>query len=241
MSNYRKLDGFKNSKYIIKEDLVDYIKKSTDYEKDSSIRWAIHELVKSGEVTKVDSKHFYKGQLKDYSPKVETKEKKVIKKHIKEKYPNLDVVIYEMAIFNEWLNHQISRNVIFVEVEKYFIEDVFTFLRNHITNKILLNPTSEDYYLYAEDNMVIVSSLITRAPMNKKSHEIRLEKLMVDLFSGDLVSKLVSQSEYEAIIDSIFKMYKINIKTIFAYAKRRNLMEITEKFVRKYGPSELLK
>ena len=241
MSDDIKLDMFENSKYILKEDLVDYIKKSTDYEKDSSIRWVIHELVKSGEVTKVDSKHYYKGVLKDYSPKVETKKKKLLKKLISERYPELDIVIYESNIFNEWINHQISQNVIFVEVEKFYMEDVFTYLRDHITNKILLKPTTEEYYLYSEDDIVIVSSLVSRAPMNKKSYEIKAEKLIVDLFSSDLVSKLISQSEYATIIDNIFRMYKVNIKTVYSYAKRRNLIEITQKFIKKYDPSEMIK
>lgn len=241
MSYDIKLDVFENSKYILKEDLVDYIKKSTDYEKDSSIRWVIHELVKSGDITKVDSKHYYKGVLKDYSPKVETEKKKLLKKLINKKYPKLDIVIYETNIFNEWINHQISRNVIFVEVEKYYMQDVFTYLRNHITDKILLNPTTEDFYLYAEDNIIIVSSLVSRAPMNKESYEIKVEKLIVDLFSNDLVSKLFSQSEYAAIIDNLFRTYKVNIKTIYSYAKRRNLIDITKKFVKKYDPSEMIK
>jgi len=241
MSDDIKLDVFENSKYILKEDLVDYIKKSTDYEKDSSIRWVIHELVKSGDITKVDSKHYYKGVLKDYSPKVQTEKKKLLKKLISKKYPKLDIVIYETKIFNEWINHQISRNVIFVEVEKYYMQDVFTYLRNHITDKILLNPTTEDFYLYAEDNIIIVSSLVSRAPMNKESYEIKVEKLIVDLFSNDLVSKLFSQSEYATIIDNLFRTYKVNIKTIYSYAKRRNLIDITKKFVKKYDPSEVTK
>ena len=241
MSYDIKLDVFENSKYILKEDLVDYIKKSTDYEKDSSIRWVIHELIKSGDITKVDSKHYYKGVLKDYSPKVQTEKKKLLKKLISKKYPKLDIVIYETKIFNEWINHQISRNVIFVEVEKYYMQDVFTYLRNHITDKILLNPTTEDFYLYAEDNIIIVSSLVSRAPMNKESYEIKVEKLIVDLFSNDLVSKLFSQSEYATIIDNLFRTYKVNIKTIYSYAKRRNLIDITKKFVKKYDPSEVTK
>ena len=241
MSDDIKLDVFENSKYILKEDLVDYIKKSTDYEKDSSIRWVIHELVKSGDITKVDSKHYYKGVLKDYSPKVQTEKKKLLKKLISKKYPKLDIVIYETKIFNEWINHQISRNVIFVEVEKYYMQDVFTYLRNHITDKILLNPTTEDFYLYAEDNIIIVSSLVSRAPMNKESYEIKAEKLIVDLFSSDLVSKLISQSEYATIIDNIFRMYKVNIKTVYSYARRRNLIEITQKFIKKCDPSEMIK
>jgi polyhydroxyalkanoate synthesis regulator phasin len=241
MSDDIKLDVFENSKYILKEDLVDYIKKSTDYEKDSSIRWVIHELVKSGDITKVDSKHYYKGVLKDYSPKVQTEKKKLLKKLISKKYPKLDIVIYETKIFNEWINHQISRNVIFVEVEKYYMQDLFTYLRNHITDKILLSPTTEDFYLYAEDNIIIVSSLVSRAPMNKESYEIKVEKLIVDLFSNDLVSKLFSQSEYATIIDNLFRTYKVNIKTIYSYAKRRNLIDITKKFVKKYDPSEVTK
>ena len=73
MGNNYKLDGFKDNKYILKEDLVDYIKKTTNYEKKSSIRWVIHELVKSGDITKIDSEHFYNGVLKEFFPKNESK------------------------------------------------------------------------------------------------------------------------------------------------------------------------
>lgn len=239
MSNKYKLDVFEDDTYILKEDLVDYIKETTSYKKDSSIRWVVQKLVKSGEVTKVDSKHFYKGLLKEYSPVLESPIKLQLKSFMIEKYPNLECVIYETHILNEWLNHQIARNVIFVEVEKFYMEDVFTSIRESFTKNILLNPTEEDYYLYADNDSVVISNLISRAPRNKDSYEIKLEKLIVDLFSNDLLTKLFSQSEVETILDNLFKMYKLNLKTAFAYAKRRNLLDITQRYLKKYDPSKV--
>ena len=237
MGNNYKLDGFKDNKYILKEDLVDYIKKTTNYEKKSSIRWVIHELVKSGDITKIDSEHFYNGVLKEFFPKNESKRKKEVNEFVREKYSNLDIIIYESTILNEWLNHQVSRNIIFVEVEKFYMEDVFASLRYYFKNDVLLNPSTDDYYLYAKDDMIVVSNLITRAPMHKNSYEIRIEKLIVDLFSNDLISEFFSHSEYDSIINSIFNMYKVNIKKIFSYAKRRNLSDKLEQYVNKQYPS----
>ncbi len=241
MGNNYKLDGLKDKKYILKEDLVNYLKKTTNYEKKSSIRWVIHELVKSGKITKIDSEHFFNGVLKEFFPKNESERKKEVKDFVKEKYSNLDIIVYESTVLNEWINHQVSRNVIFVEVEKFFMEDVFTSLREHFNNDFLLNPSIDDYYLYAKDDMIIVSNLITRAPIHKDSREIRIEKLIVDIFSNDLISEFFSHSEYDTVINSVFNMYKVNIKKAFSYAKRRNLSEKLEKYVKNQYPSEVNK
>lgn len=241
MGNNYKLDGFKDNKYILKEDLVDYIKKTTNYEKESSIRWVIHELVKSGEITKIDSEHYYNGALKEFFPKNESNRKKEVNEFVKEKYSNLDIIIYASTILNEWLNHQVSRNIIFVEVEKFYMEDVFASLRDYFKNGVLLNPSIDDYYLYAKDDMIVVSNLITRAPMHKNSREIRIEKLIVDIFSNDLISEFFSHSEYDTVINSVFNMYKVNIKKVFSYAKRRNLSEKLKKYVNSQYPSEVNK
>jgi len=175
--------------------------------------------------------------LKEFFPKNESKRKKEVNEFVREKYSNLDIIIYESTILNEWLNHQVSRNIIFVEVEKFYMEDVFASLRDYFKNDILLNPSIDDYYLYAKDDMIVVSNLITRAPMHKNSYEIRIEKLIVDLFSNDLISEFFSHSEYGSIINSIFNMYKVNIKKIFSYAKRRNLSDKLEQYVNKQYPS----
>jgi len=224
---------FDNSKYILKEDLVRYIKDNTNYEKDSSIRWVIHELVKEGKITKLDSSYYYKGVLKEYYPKNRSDKLLKLQKIIKDKYPDMDIIIYEITILNEWLNHQISRNVIFVEVEKYFVQDIFDFIRGRLGG-VLYNPSRDDFYIYAENDVVVVTNLITRAPMNKKETDIIIEKLIVDIFSNDLISTFYSLSELETIIEGIFANYKINIKKVMTYAKRRNLGEILTKYVRKY-------
>src|SRR5690554_5421322 len=114
------LGKYKNKKFIFKEDLENDIKKQYGYKKDSSIRWKIHELEKSKTITKINNTHFYNGYLKPFEPALESKELMNIKKTLTEKYSSLEIVVFESSLLNEWINHQVSKNIIFVQAEKYY-------------------------------------------------------------------------------------------------------------------------
>jgi len=229
-------DVLKEKEYITKKELIHVIKSQTTYVKDSSVRWIIHQLVGNGEITKIDSNHFYNGVLTKYQPSRESNRKNKIKTILNDTYPSLDAIIYETSILNEWVNHQISKNIIIVEVEKYYIENIFNALKKHLGNCVLYNPTFEDYDRYAEHDTVVVTNFITRSPKHQSIYEIKLEKLIVDIFSNDLISEFVNPSEYSAILSLMFSQYKINGETIITYAKRRNLDSIVEKHINEHLP-----
>lgn len=229
-----KLETYKD--IIPKIKLIEIIKQETNYDKDASIRWVIYQLVKEGLITKLDSKNYIKGHLKKYNPSYDSEIKLKIEKLLKNVFPELTIVVYESTMLNEWLNHQVARNVTFVEVDKFYTQNVFQEIKQELRQTVLLNPKVDDYYTYAENDMVVIGNLITQAPKNKNSFNIRLEKLIVDLFSSDLITEFISHSEYENLLESLFKDYLINTKTLIAYAKRRNLLQEVLKHIAKYIP-----
>lgn len=56
-----------------------------------------------------------------------------------------------------------------------------------------------------------------------------------------MISEFFSHSEYDTVINSVLNMYKVNIKKVFTYAKRRNLSDKLEKYVNKQYTSEVNK
>lgn len=231
-----KLNKYKNNKLILKEELENDIKYHYGYNKDSSVRWKIHELVTNKSITKISNTHYYNGYLKTFKPSIESKELLVVKNILLDKYSNLEIVVFESSLLNEWINHQVSKNVIFVQAQKYYIENIFNYLKENTKTNVLFEPTKDDFYRYADNNTVIVTTMVTRSPRNLKNYTIKLEKLIVDFFSNDLIKEFISQSEYDSLIETLFKKYKINTKTILSYAKRRLLDDKVYKYIEDYIP-----
>lgn len=223
MSIEKELLNYKENTSISRESLVELIRRDKSDYKDSSVRWALYRLVHDGVITKVDSEFFRIGRVNPYVTKPGGKTKKQIVQVLKSEFSAIKAIVYESTILNEWVNHLISRNVLFVEVEKDYMHSVFRELQENIQTTILLKPSIDDYYLYASDATIIVSNLITQAPLHKDSYDIRIEKLLVDMFANKLLREFISEDEIENILNDIFSTYVVNTKTVLAYAKRRKL------------------
>jgi len=127
--------------------------------------------------------------------------------------------MYESTCLNEWVNHQVSRAVIFIEVEKYYMMDIFRVIQEKYMN-VLFKPNQDTLYRYQGD-LIVVSQLFTQAPINRQERTIKLEKLIVDFYTHDLINEFITDDEKEDVIDLMFQTYVINYKTVIAYAKRR--------------------
>ena len=100
---------------------------------------------------------------------------------IQEQFPLLDFSIMELIQLNDFVNHQIAHNVLFLSVEVDMIEFVFDSLKERYFGKVLINPTPVIYHQYWSDNMIVVNKLITEAPKSATiSWHTRLEKLLVE-------------------------------------------------------------
>ena len=163
----------------------------------------------------------------DYSA-IESKEGAAVKSFLAKQFPLLDYAVWETCALNEFLNHQLARNHIFVEVEKPLEESVFIALREWTKAPVLMKPSGNDLYLYSGDLTIIVSTLTSEAPI--AGHEIRIEKLLVDLLANKLIYQIISPSEIPNIFTMAFSRYNINRSALLRYARRRGLeREINER------------
>ncbi len=223
----------KDKPSINRDELYQLIRQQHPSYKDASIRWVIYGLVKKGLISKIHQNQYLMGWANIYHQQNSSEERNRIVSYLNKKFPNIRIAVYESTLLNEWVNHQIARNIIFVETEKYFMNDVFRSIYEKFSGKVLLNPNKEDLNMY-NDELVIVKPLNSQAPINNKTRDIKIEKLIVDLFTKDLINEFISEDEKENVIQDILKKYRVNQKTIFAYAKRRNNADLLKKILSSY-------
>ncbi len=142
---------------------------------------------------------------------------------VKTNHPFLEFSITELIQVNEFVNHQIAHNVLFLSVEEELKEFVFETLKEKYPGKVLLNPGVELFHQYWSENMIVIQKLTTEAPRSKSNPwKARLEKLLVDLLTEPLWLESIGESELPTIYEDAFARYVIDESCLFRYAARRN-------------------
>ena len=141
---------------------------------------------------------------------------------IQKQYPLVNFSLMELIQFNDFVNHQLAHNVLFLSVEPDAMEFVFEMLKSQYFGKVFINPTLEMYHQYWSDNMIVINKLTTEAPKNSViPWHTRLEKLLVDVVADSLLSDTISESEYPNIYEEAFSMFVVDESCLFRYAARR--------------------
>jgi len=139
-----------------------------------------------------------------------------------EKHPYLDFTVFELVQLNEFINHQVAHNALFVSVEGDLGGFVFDNLKAAYPGKILLNPNTDTYHQYWSSDMIVIVKLITESPKNRETPwAARLEKILVDIVADPLLTASVSESEYPGIFRNAFRKFVIDESCLFRYARRR--------------------
>jgi hypothetical protein len=196
----------------------------------SHAQWAVFDLCRDKVIRRV-ARNIYTLYKKEEDLPVyesdDSDETVEIRRFLEEKYPMLDFAVWEMRALNEFLNHQIERNHVFVEVEKPLEESIFLALREKVKYPVLYKPTAKEVSLYSGPLTVLVIPLTTEAPVH--GHEVTLEKLLVDLFANPILSCIISKNEYTDIFEEAQSRYTINRNSLLRYAKRRGKAEEVQK------------
>lgn len=150
---------------------------------------------------------------------------------IRSSFPLISFQIWELYQMNEFVNHQLAKNTIFLDVENMQEETVFNLLFEKFPH-VLLNPGIDEYYRYSGDETIVVGKLISESPSAIGDYcQCSLEKLLVDLFGRTLAGSVISRSEYPAIYEDSFRKYNINTQKLFRYARRRGLEQKIKRFI----------
>lgn len=202
---------------------------------ESSVNWLLDKLKKENRIISVGRGKYERvpeeTKKRPYTY-IHSREYQDIEKEIIVKYPLVEFQMWELIQFNEFVNHQISKNLIVVEVENMLEETVFDMLHGEYSY-VLYSPQTEYYYRHkGEENTVVVLKLISEAPKPREGHSSPLEKLLVDLFVNKFTGHLIEKSEYPAIMEDAFHKYYLDETKMFRYARRRNAETRMKEFIR---------
>lgn len=219
--------------FLTRNDLYDYYKSQNLFLKESTLKNHLSKDLKAGTIARVGRNKYFLNQknLLKYNY-FYSKRTKDISKKIIQKYPNIKFCTFELYQLNEFLNHQIAHNIIFINVEKDLETYIFEFLKEQYPGKVFLNPSSQIVEQYWCDNMIIIKKLISEAPLNKdKSWSIRIEKILVDIFTDKILKNIINFNEYRKVYEDIFENYIVDETSMFRYAQRRKAKDKIKNFI----------
>ena len=191
----------------------------------SSYHWMISCLVRDGKLSRLgyDAYSLPQGEeLKKYEPLYSKKAQHLISV-IARKYPYVSFTVFEAVQMNDFLNHLIAQNTIFIQVEKESSIYIFRYLQDEGFDNILYKPREEDMALYWCGGCIVVTDMISEAPLRTAApHSITLEKMLVDMYADKLISASYSKAEYLDVIEQVKSQYILDKKRMLRYARRRN-------------------
>ena len=191
--------------------------------KKSTINWRVYHLVKKGVLERIGRGTFKIGKKITFVPQISSKEVSLAKM-IQARYPYSDLCIWNTSIINRFMLHQPFRFMTMVEVDKDSASSIFNYLREEGENAFL-KPGREiiENYLQQVENPVVVRPLITEAPIQEVDNinTITIEKLLVDLFSDEVIFSAYQGNELNIIFKEVFSAYTVNEKKLLRYADRR--------------------
>ena len=223
MNNLNYLDSLRDRSCFTRNELRDVMNKYGMSLSEASFKLKLHEHLNSGLIIRAGRNAYYvpeKG-IYNYHYEYSALAEAVVCK-LQENHPLLDFTVFEMIQLNEFTNHQLAHNVVFLSVEGDLGGFAFDSLKEPYPGKVLINPTTDVFHKYLYDDMIVVRKLVTESPREQnRPWATVLEKLIVDIIADVLILDSVSGSEYANIYTGAFSKYTVNESRLFRYAKRR--------------------
>ncbi len=219
------------NKPIKSQELFSIIRGVFPHYTEAACRWIIYALIKEGKLTRMGKGTYQKGQANDFVYSFRSPEAQSIERFCRKGGTPGNLIVWETIMLNEWINHQMGRNIVIVETENGMSEFVFDRLKGRIPSRILWKPTKQELNKYGGENLIVIRDAFSRSPSQLNSIHIRLEKLLVDVCCDNLINEVISPSEIDAIFEGALKTYSVNRSTLFAYAKRRGCLIPVQEYV----------
>uniref|UniRef100_UPI0040569A66 DUF6577 family protein n=1 Tax=Agathobacter sp. TaxID=2021311 RepID=UPI0040569A66 len=234
MIERRYFEGVSGATQFTRKELLESFRMAGYMLSDASFYKRVEELVKGGQIIRVGRNAYSlpddKRLLYEYKYSELAEE---VAQEILEEYPYVNFSIFEFVQLNDFVNHLIAHNVIFLSVDAEVMEFIFESLKEKYPGKVLINPNAEIYHQYWSDNMIVILKLTTEAPKGQKiPWHTRLEKLLVDIVAEPLLLETISQGEYPQIYTDAFERYIIDESGLFRYARRRRAANKIKKLIR---------
>lgn len=202
---------------------------------DTAIDWTLASLRKQGVLASAGAGKYYVISPDDPVRRLysypHSEEYLALEARILEEFPLANYQMWELIQMNDCVNHQIAKNVIFVEVERMLIDAVYEMLHEQYPYAILQPDEDTFYRQRGPETDIVVQRLVSEAPTPGDHHSCSIEKILVDLLSKRLTGRIIERSEYPRIYEDMFRKYTIDESRMFRYARRRNLYDTLIGFI----------
>ena len=235
MLEKRYYDGLLDVTRFTRKELLESFRMAGYMLSEASFYKKVEELVKNGQIIRVGRNVYSLPDDKRLTYEYKYSElAEEVAQEITQQYPYVNFSIFEFVQLNNFVNHLIAHNVIFLSVEAEIMDFIFETLRDKYPGKVLINPTVEIYHQYWSDNMIVLGKLTTEAPKGQKvSWHTRLEKMLVDIMAEPLLLASISRAEYPHIYEDAFDRYIVDENGLFRYASRRKVTKKIKELIRK--------
>lgn len=224
----RLIEEFKDRESFSREELFEFFKYFEPDLKEGTFGWRIYDL-KNKNIIKPLMRGLYTVSYKPkYKPEFSDHLLKLTRKLI-DRFEDVKFCIWDTKWLNEFSQHQASKNIIIIEVERDFLDSFFYELKDIYKGDVFLTPDEKAINFYVAESMqpIVIKRLVTRSPISKRTERKLkfktpfLEKVLVDIFAEDKLFYYSQGSELVHIFENAIKSYDINYTKLFSYAKRR--------------------
>ena len=228
------LVSLKDDRTYSRNDLIEIFRRDNKELNDATFRWMLYKMQLHNRLYRVGYDEYITSErrvLPVYRP-FYTEDVLKVKDLLEEKYPELSFVMFESVALNEFLNHQIAQNTVYVQVEKDLSTYIFDTLKQELGGMVLYKPNRTDFSRYWTRGCVVVLELVSQAPLSSaQPHEITMEKLLVDIIADKSIEATYSPAELPDIFRNVRKNYRVDVKKMNRYAGRRGKAEIIARYM----------
>lgn len=216
---------------ITEKEILDSIRKENAEISDTNLKWKLFHYCRDNGLQSIGAQQYAKANsVYDYALGTVAEE---ISNKLRTQYPEIKLVVWESRILNEWLNLLIAKNTIFIEAPKDFLDTIYDALTEFDENRmVLLNPKMEEYFRYQRNDLIVLRTMVDRAPVSKNNH-LTIEKLFVDLLCDKFLIGLFDAYTVQELIEDASASYVVNEKKLLAYARRRGRYNAVSAYWRK--------
>lgn len=235
---HKLIEEFHNKEFFSRKDLLGFYLSWEPNLKEGTFAWRIYDL-KNRNIIKVLKRGLYTISHKsDFAPELSSDTIRLARR-ITDRFEDVQHCIWETTWLNEFSQHQASRQMTIIEIEKGFEESLFYEMKEYVTREIYLKPDAKVIELYVTESghPIVINNLITRSPletrMEKKAQVSTplLEKILVDIFVEEKLFSYVQGAELIHIYENALSKYSLNFTKLFSYAKRRHKAQAIKEFM----------
>lgn len=165
----RLIEEFKEREYFTRKDLYEFYRYFEPDLKEGTFGWRVYDLKDKNIIRPIKRGLYVISSKPKYKPKISPELIKLAKR-ITDKFKDTKHCIWETKWLNEFSQHQASKRIILIEIEKDFIESLYYDLKDSSINELYLNPDYKaiDFYIAESNYPVIIKNLITRSPIARR-------------------------------------------------------------------------